>query len=139
MKTNTVSDLQPGTRREFLRASAALAVGAYAAVPAIMHAEADSASDAVPRLPSSSTISKPPYLVFLPLSDGISPAKVFQDRAYIETLPIDGVVMEGRTIVAGVEKSLIAFGQIRNPSPMRRCLTKWLRSRGRSRNSIAVG
>ena len=104
MKANTVSDLQPGTRREFLRASVALAVGAYAAVPAILHAEADIASDAVPRSPSSSTISKPPYLVFLPLSDGISPAKVFQDRAYIETLPIDGVVMEGRTIVAGVEK-----------------------------------
>ena len=90
------------TRRQFLHHTA-LTAGAFAAVPAITSPQLGRTNNADLRLPASLSSSKPPYLVFLPLADGVSPAKVFQDREYIETLPIDGVVMKGRTVVFGGE------------------------------------
>ena len=89
------------TRRQFLRRTA-LAAGAFTAGPTLT-AAAGRTKDADLRLPTSLASAKPPYLVFLPLAEGVPPAKVFQDRQYIESLPVDGVVMMGRTVVSGNE------------------------------------
>ncbi len=85
-------------RRHFLH-QAALTAGALAIPPTITSARA-----------AGRSAGPPPYLIFLPLGAnaageaGVSPAKVFEHRAYIETLPIDGVVMHGNSVVKGAEK-----------------------------------
>jgi len=125
------------TRRQFLRHTA-LTAGAFAAVPAITSARAGRTNDADLRLPASLSSSKPPYLVFLPLADGVSPAKVFQDREYIETLPVDGVVMKGRTVVSGGEtvpyciwsnKETVKYAQVvEEAAPLKGAFSKLNRS-----------
>ena len=43
---------------------------------------------------SSLSFAQEPYLVFLPLGGGgIAPAKVLKNNQYIESLPIDGIVI----------------------------------------------
>jgi hypothetical protein len=87
-------------RRTFLQHTG-LAAGALAIPPVITSAGADQAG----ATPATAGSAGPPYLVFLPLgSDEPSPAKVFKDRAYIESLPVDGVVMHSNVVVAGAEK-----------------------------------
>jgi len=129
------------TRRQFLHCTA-LTAGALAAVPALTSAAADPAQDSDSRLPAALPAAKPPYLVFLPLGEGaeggISPAKVFLDRKYIETLPIDGVVMMGRTVVSGKEtvpyciwsnKESITYAQVfEEAAPLRGTFSKLNRS-----------
>ena len=129
------------TRRQFLHHTA-LTAGAFAAVPAMTFAQAGRSNYADPRSPTSQSSAKPPYLVFLPLGEGaeggISPAKVFQDRKYIETLPIDGVVMMGRTVVSGKEtvpyciwsnKESIKYAQVfEEAAPLRGTFSKLNRS-----------
>jgi len=59
---------------------------------------------------SSLSFAQAPYLIFLPLgSDGIAPAKVLQDNEYIESLPIDGVVMTGHTVVSGDKDGMVYY------------------------------
>ncbi len=88
-------------RRQFLH-QAALTAGAFAIPPAMKSARADQkAASAAPGRSAG-----PPYLIFLPLgpTEDPSPAKVLTDRAYIESLPIDGIVIHNNTVVAAGEK-----------------------------------
>lgn len=133
--------MKTSTRRQFLR-DTALTAGAFTAIPAITSAAADPAHDADARRPAALPSAQPPYLVFLPLGEGakggISPAKVFQDREYIDSLPIDGVVMMGRTVVTGDEtvpyciwsnKESITYAQVfEEAAPLRGTFSKLNRS-----------
>ncbi len=95
-------ETKPGSaRRQFLH-QAALTAGALAIPSGLTSARADDKGASV--APSAATAG-PPYLIFLPLGgDGPSPAKVFKDRAYIESLPVDGIVIHSSAVVAGGEK-----------------------------------
>ncbi len=89
-------------RRQFLH-QAALTAGALALPPAITSAHAADKGASAAAAPGRS--AGPPYLVFLPLGkDEPSPAKVLKDHAYIESLPLDGIVIHSNTVVAAGEK-----------------------------------